>query len=148
MQFQCEINSELVSLLVLSSSLYVINNISYRRSYFPEMLISLSNLDQIPKISHYNSKLYLICLLTPSIKWLTSFDEALFPDISHLSSVLVRDTILSMVLQSVTSSIDTRINYRFNLVLVMFVHMEEMERRNKIVFDWKKLCIEIEQRCK
>lgn len=148
MQFQCEINSELVSLLVLSSSPYVIRNVRNRRLYFPEMLISLSSLDQIPKISHYNSKSYLTCLLTPSIKWLTSFNEALFPDISHLSSILFRNAILLMVLQPVNSSIDPRISYRFNSVLVIFVHTEEMERRNKTVFDLKRLCIEIEQCCK
>lgn len=134
MQFQCEINSELVSLLVLSSSSCVIRNIRNRRLYFPEMLISLSSLDQIPNISHYNSKSYLSCLLTSSIKWLTSFDEALFSHISHLFSIVFRDAILSMVLQPVNSSTDPRINCGFNLVLVLFVHTEEMERRNKIVF--------------
>lgn len=59
MQFQCKINSELESLQFQSSSSEVIRHIRKYELYFSEMPISLSSLDQIPTISHYNGKPFL-----------------------------------------------------------------------------------------
>lgn len=111
MQLQCEIYSELVSLLVLSSSLDIIRHIRNRKLYFPVLPISLSSLDQIPSISHCNSKSYLTSLLTSSIKWDASSDESIFPDMIHPFSVSFRDASLLIVLRPVDASGDLRINY-------------------------------------
>ena len=111
MQLQCEIYSELVSLLVSSSTPDIIKHIRNSKLYCPVLPISLSSLDQIPSISHCNSKSYLTSLLTPSIKWYASSDEAVFPDMLHPFSVSFRDASLSIVLRSVDASSDLSINY-------------------------------------
>lgn len=135
MQLQCEIYSELVSLLVLSSSLDIIRHIRDRKLYFPVLPISLSSLDQIPSISHCNSKSYLTSLLTSSIKWYASSDESIFPDMLHPFSVSFRDASLSIVLRPVDASGDLRINYWFNLESGMLIHVDEILERNKFVLD-------------
>ena len=131
MQLQCEIYSELVSLLVLSSSLDIIRHIRNRKLYFPVLPISLSSLDQIPSISHCNSKSYLTSLLTSSIKWYASSDESIFPDMIHPFSVSFRDASLLSVLRPVDASGDLRINYWFNLESGMLIHVDEILERNK-----------------
>lgn len=97
-------------------------------------------------MSHYNSKLYRMCLFTLSIKWLASFNEAIFPNIPHLSSVLFRDAILSVVLGPVDSSVDSRINWS-DLALGMLVHVEGVKGRKKFELDLKSLCVDIGQYC-
>ena len=135
MQLQCEIYSELVSLLVLSSSLDIIRHIRNRKLYFPVLPISLSSLDQIPSISHCNSKSYLTSLLTSSIKWYASSDESIFPDMIHPFSVSFRDASVLIVLRPVDANGDLRINYWFNLESGMLIHVDEILERNKFVLD-------------
>ena len=135
MQLQCEIYSELVSLLVLSSSLDIIRHIRNRKLYFPVLPISLSSLDQIPSISHCNSKSYLTSLLTSSIKWDASSDESIFPDMIHPFSVSFRDASVLIVLRPVDANGDLRINYWFNLESGMLIHVDEILERNKFVLD-------------
>ena len=77
-----------------------------------------------------------------SIKWLANSDEAIFSDIPHLSSVIFRDPILSMVLGPVDSSVNSEINYCFNLVLGMLVHTKRVEGKEVFVLDLKRPCVD------